>query len=220
MIKHPDQRVGVFIDVQNMYYSARNIFGAKVNFGEVVRRSVENRQLIRAIAYVVRTKTGEEKPFFEALYHQGIEYKEKEIQEFFGGAKKADWDVGMAVDAIRISANLDVVIIVSGDGDFVPLVEYLRNQGRQVEVVSFRESSSTKLVESADVYTDLSGEPDVYLIRDARSARRGSAEKAPAADADTSVGIPTSRRREEPAPSDDAADGGPVIIRGGKKIPI
>lgn len=204
MIKHPNQRVGVFIDVQNMYYSARNLYGAKVNFGEVVKKAVEGRQLIRAIAYVVRTKTGEEKPFFEALYHQGIEYKEKEIQEFFGGAKKADWDVGIAVDAIRISANLDVVIIASGDGDFVPLVEYLRNQGRQVEVVSFRESSSTKLVESVDVYTDLSADQDSYLIRDGGGRGRRPPQK-------------------DDAP-EDAPEGGDgshgTIIRGGKKIPV
>ena len=202
MIKHPNQRVGVFIDVQNMYYSARNLHGAKVNFGEVVRKAVENRQLIRAIAYVVRTKTGEEKPFFEALYHQGIEYKEKEIQEFIGGAKKADWDVGIVVDAIRISANLDVVIIASGDGDFVPLVEYLRNQGRQVEVVSFRESSSTKLVESADVYTDLSADPDAYLIRDGG----GRGRRAPA---------------EKPEPPEDKPSAGHgTIIRDVKEIPV
>ncbi len=202
MIKHPNQRVGVFIDVQNMYYSARNLYGAKVNFGEVVRKAVENRQLIRAIAYVVRTKTGEEKPFFEALYHQGIEYKEKEIQEFFGGAKKADWDVGMVVDAIRISANLDVVIIASGDGDFVPLVEYLRNQGRQVEVVSFRESSSTKLVESVDVYTDLSADQDAYLIRDGSGRGRR----------------PPTEKPEPPADKPPAGHG--TIIRDGKEIPV
>lgn len=208
MIKHPNQRVGVFIDVQNMYYSARNLFGSKVNFGEVVRAGVGDRQLIRAIAYVVKTKTGEERPFFEALYHQGIETKEKEIQEFFGGAKKADWDVGMAVDAIRISGLLDVVIIASGDGDFVPLVEYLRNQGRQVEVISFRETSSTKLVEAVDVYTDLSAEQERFLIKDAgaRPTRRGSWTKVEADE------------------DEDGAGGGetegPVIIRGGKKIPV
>lgn len=212
MIKHPNQRVGIFIDVQNMYYSARNLFGAKVNFGEVVRQGVGDRQLIRAIAYVVKTKTGEERPFFEALYHQGIETKEKEIQEFFGGAKKADWDVGMAVDAIRISGNLDVVVIVSGDGDFVPLVEYLRNQGRQVEVMSFRETSSTKLVEAVDVYTDLSGDHDAFLIKEggSRPGRRVAWTKV-----DTAKEESTDDSDEDVGPTD-----GPVIIRGGKKIPV
>ncbi len=122
MIKHKEQRVGVFIDVQNMYYSARNLYNAKVNFGEIVKTAVADRRLIRAIAYVVKTKTGEEKPFFDALYNLGIETKEKELMEYFGGDKKADWDVGIAVDAIRIGTLLDVIVLVSGDGDFHPLL--------------------------------------------------------------------------------------------------
>ena len=67
MIKHPEQRVGVFIDVQNMYYSARNLFNAKVNFGNIVREAVAGRNLVRAIAYVVSTKTGEENPAANCL---------------------------------------------------------------------------------------------------------------------------------------------------------
>lgn len=172
MIKHKDQRVGVFIDVQNMYYSARNLHDAKVNFGAVVEAAVSGRHLIRAIAYVVKTKTGEEKPFFEALLSSGIETKEKILMEYFGGAKKADWDVGIAVDAIRIGTLLDVVVLVSGDGDFHPLVEYLKNQGRQVEVMSFRETASTKLVEIADHFTDLSGDQERFLIKGGRGSSR------------------------------------------------
>lgn len=169
MIKHSDQRVGVFIDTQNMYYSARNIFNAHVNFKSIVDAAVDGRHLIRAIAYVVGTKTGEEKPFFEALKKSGIETRQKELQEYFGGAKKADWDVGIAVDAIRISDLLDVVVIVSGDGDFIPLVEYLKHKGRQVEVVAFRETTSTKLVEAADSFLNLSDGTATFLIGGGRN---------------------------------------------------
>ncbi len=165
MIKHPDQRVGVFIDTQNMYYSARNLFNSHVNFKQVVEAAVAGRRLIRAIAYVVRTKTGEEKPFFEALVKSGIETHEKELQEFFGGAKKADWDVGIAVDAIRVSDVLDVIVLVSGDGDYIPLVEYLKNRGRQVEIVAFRETASSKLIETADSFLNLSEDQKKFLIR-------------------------------------------------------
>lgn len=171
MIKHKDQRVGVFIDVQNMYYSGRNLHDAKVNFSAVVEAAVSGRHLIRAIAYVVKTKTGEEKPFFEALASAGIETKEKVLMEYFGGAKKADWDVGIAVDAIRIGTLLDVVVLVSGDGDFHPLVEYLKNQGRQVEVIAFRETASTKLVEIADSFTDISQDQDRFLIKGGKTVR-------------------------------------------------
>lgn len=166
MIDTKHQRVGVFIDVQNMYYSARNLFDRKVNFGNVIRKVVGNRQLIRAIAYVVSTKTGENQPFFDALVGEGIEIKEKELKEYLSGAKKADWDVGIAVDAISMSDNLDVVILVSGDGDYIPLVKYLQQKGRIVEVVSFRETTSSQLVEAVgkERYTNMSDHKRSFLI--------------------------------------------------------
>lgn len=165
MIKHPEQRVAVFIDTQNMYYSARNLYNARVNFKNIVEDAVAGRKLTRAIAYVVATKTGEEKPFFEALNTAGIETKEKELQ-IYGGMKKADWDVGIAVDAIKLSDKVDAIVICSGDGDFGPLVEYLRGvKGCLVEVVSFRETTSSKLLELVDDYTDLSKDPKRYLMK-------------------------------------------------------
>ncbi|NIP32831.1 NYN domain-containing protein [Candidatus Saccharibacteria bacterium] len=179
MIKHPEQRVGIFIDVQNMYYSARNLYNAKVNFANIVKEATGSRKLVRAIAYVVRTATGEEKPFHEALTHAGIELREKDLQEFFGGEKKADWDVGLAVDAIRISALLDTIVIVSGDGDYCPLVEYLKNQGRQVEIVAFRETASSKLVEMADEFTDMSQDKAKFLIGSRRAPARRTTRKTP-----------------------------------------
>ncbi|MBI4280906.1 NYN domain-containing protein [Candidatus Uhrbacteria bacterium] len=180
MIKHADQRVGVFIDTQNMYYSARNLFNSHVSFRNIVEAAVAGRRLIRAIAYVVRTKTGEEQPFFEALVKSGIETRQKELQEFFGGAKKADWDVGIAVDAIRVADVLDVIILVSGDGDFVPLLEYLKHRGRQVEVVAFRETTSSKLVEAADSFLNLSDDPKKFLIRGgAERGRRSASDESP-----------------------------------------
>jgi len=168
-LKHPHQRVGVFIDVQNMYYSAKNLFGAKVNFGSISTEAVAGRQLIRAIAYVVRTESKEEQPFFDALNSLGIETKERPLQIFWGGEKKADWDVGLTVDAIRLSNSLDAIVLVSGDGDFLPLVEYLKyNQGKQVEVFAFGETASSKLREAADNFVDMSVDKKKYLIQDHR----------------------------------------------------
>lgn len=165
-LKHPDQRVGVFIDVQNMYYSAKNLYHSKVNFGNIVKEAVANRKLVRAIAYVVRTETKEEQPFFDALYNLGIETKERPLQVFYGGEKKADWDVGITVDAIRLSPSLDTIVLVSGDGDYLPLVEYLQNQGKQVEVVAFGETTSGRLKEEADDFIDMGDERGKFLIRD------------------------------------------------------
>lgn len=171
-LKHPDQRVGVFIDVQNLYYSARHLHGKKVHFGNIVREAVAGRKLIRAIAYVVRTESQDEQPFFEALYNQGIETREKDLQIFSSGTKKADWDVGLTVDAIRLSSSLDAVILVSGDGDYVPLVEYLqKSTGKQVEVVAFGETTSSKLVDACDDFVNLSEGKEMFLIGDHKPVR-------------------------------------------------
>lgn len=165
VIKHSAQRVGVFIDTQNLYHCAKNLYRARVNFSQVVKDALAGRALIRAVAYVVTTESGEEKAFFEALEKAGIETKTKDLQVFSGGAKKADWDVGLAVDAIKMGPKVDTVIIASGDGDFVPLVQYLKeNQGCQVEVVSFGKSTSAKLIEAADSFTDLDQNPRKYLL--------------------------------------------------------
>jgi len=166
MIKHKDQRVGVFVDVQNMYYSAKNLYKAKVNFGNILKTAVDNRELIRAIAYVIKAFAPEEKSFFDALGNQGFELRMKDLQVFYGGHKKGDWDVGLAVDAIRLSDRLDAVVLVTGDGDYAPLVEYLKyNRGCQVEVIAFGESCSSLLKELADEFTDLSQNKQRFLIK-------------------------------------------------------
>jgi len=164
VIKHKEQRVGVFIDTQNLYHSARNLYKARVNFGAVVKDVVAGRKLVRAVAYVITTEAGDEKNFFEALAKLGIETKTKDLQIFSSGSKKADWDVGLAVDAIKMSSRLDTVVIASGDGDFIPLVEYLQTNGIQVEVASFGQSTSGKLKEVVDEFVDLSENPKKYLM--------------------------------------------------------
>lgn len=172
VIKHRDQRVGIFIDTQNLYHSGKNLYHSKVNFGQIVSDALAGRSLIRAIAYVITTEAGDEKAFFEALTKMGIETKTKDLQIFASGSKKADWDVGLAVDAVKLAPKLDAVILLSGDGDFAPLVEYLQiREGCQVEVVSFGKSTSAKLIEAADDFLDLDKDPSKYLIRPAKPYR-------------------------------------------------
>src|ERR1700693_3134772 len=164
-VKPKEQRVEVLIDVQNLYYSARNLYSRKVNFGEVLKEGVAGRKFIRAFAYVVRTKTGEERPFFDALTKLGIETRVRDLQEFYGGAKKADWDVGIVIDAIRTAQALDVIVLCSGDGDFIPLVDYLKNQGKRVEIAAFGKTTSLKLKEAADEFIDLDLHPEKFLLK-------------------------------------------------------
>ena len=164
VIKHKEQRVGVFIDTQNLYHSARNLYKARVNLGAVLKDAVAGRKLVRAVAYVITTEAGDEKNFFEALTNLGIETKTKDLQIFHTATKKGDWDVGLTVDAIKMAPRLDSVVIISGDGDYIPLVEYLQTIGVQVEVVAFGKSTSGKLLEVVDDFVDLSANPKKYLI--------------------------------------------------------
>lgn len=157
----PAQRVGIFIDVQNLYHSAKNLYHARVNYGELIKHLVGDRQLIRSMAYVVKSDTAAgEASFFEALEKAGLELRMKDLQVYADGLKKADWDVGMAVDAIRMSSFLDVVILVTGDGDFLPLVDYLKwGIGRLVEVAAFQKSASVRLQEVADNFVNIESIP-------------------------------------------------------------
>ena len=165
MIKHKEQRVAVLVDVSNMYHSAKNLYKSRVDFKEVLKESVAGRKLIRAVAYVIKTETDEGSSFFEALSQQGFEVKMKDLQIFAGGAKKADWDVGIAMDAIKLAAKVDVVVIVSGDGDYLPLMTYVQNtSGCLVEVVGFRQTTSSKLIEESDDFLNLS-ESKKFLLK-------------------------------------------------------
>lgn len=160
-----DQRVGVFVDAQNMYHSARNLHRAKLNFKEVLKAAVHGRILVKATAYVVKSDVSEEKAFFEALERDGFYLRVKELQIFPGGMKKGDWDVGMAIDAISMAEKLDVIILVTGDGDFIPLVQYLKNKGVTVEVVAFGKSASSKLVAVVDDFFNLEDSVNKFLIK-------------------------------------------------------
>ena len=164
-MKFRDQKVGVFVDIQNLYYSAKHLFGTKVNFKEILKEVVGPRRLIRAIAYVIKAEAPEEQKFFDALSGQGYEVKMKDIQVFYGGNKKGDWDIGIAMDTIELASKLDVVILASGDGDYVDLVHHLRHaKGCRVEVASFQKSTSSKLIDVADEFLDL-GSNKRFLLK-------------------------------------------------------
>jgi len=157
MAKFPDQRIGVLVDIQNMYYSARVLYRRKTNFREILKTAVADRRLVRAIAYGIATEEGLEEKFFESLEKVGYEVRTKDLQVFRGGMKKGDWDVGITVDAIKLADKLDVIVLVSGDGDYVPLVKYLQfNRGIRVEIMAFEESCSHRLIEEADDFINLS----------------------------------------------------------------
>lgn len=175
-IRNPDQRVGVFVDVQNLYYSARNIYNARINFNEVLQEAVGNRRLIRAIAYVIKADMPEEQSFFDALVKAGFEVRSKDLQIFAGGHQKGDWDVGIAMDIIKLMNKLDVVVLASGDGDFAPLLEYLQMTGQLTETVAFGKSTSSRIKELTDHFIDLDENPRRYLMP-MKSMKRSNRKK-------------------------------------------
>ncbi|MFW6385634.1 MAG: NYN domain-containing protein [Candidatus Hadarchaeota archaeon] len=159
-----NQRAALFVDVQNMYYSAKNLYKGKVDYSALFKVAKDGRRLIRAIAYVVESHAPEEEEFFEVLEEIGFQVRRKELREFYDGKKKGDWDMGMAIDSIRLSEKIDVAVIVTGDGDFKSLVQFLKAEGIQVEVISFGKSTSEELVKEADVFLNMDKKKDMYLM--------------------------------------------------------
>ncbi|MEK7539691.1 MAG: NYN domain-containing protein [Patescibacteria group bacterium] len=217
MPQYPAQRVGVFVDVSNMYYSARALYQARVNFQSILEDAVGKRQLVRALAYVIKAEAPEEQAFFDALAKQGWEVRQKDLQVFVGGAKKGDWDVGIAMDVLRLAAKLDVVVIVSGDGDYAELVKYVKALGTRVEAMAFSASTSKLLVAEVDGFTDLAQDTSRYIIGGQRRAN-ASLKGSPEASLNSSsrpVGLPT-----PPSPvSLPALDDLPVIKAPNKLSP-
>ena len=151
-MKWTNQRIGIFVDVQNMFYSAKALHHSKIDYSKLLLEAVGGRNLIRAIAYVVQKAEVDKSGFIEALTRLGYEIKTKELRMRADGTAKGDWDMGIAIDTIAIAPKLDTVVLVSGDGDFAPLVHMLKARGCRVEVVSFKKSTAIELVDAATNY--------------------------------------------------------------------
>jgi len=150
-----DQRVGIFVDVQNMFYSARTLHQSKVDYSKLLGALVSGRKLVRAIAYVVQKPDVDQKAFLEALRRAGYEIKIRELTVRDDGSARGDWDVGITIDSLSMSPKLDTVILVTGDGDFAPLVDALQSNGCRVEIVSFEQSTSNDLIRSCQEFVPI-----------------------------------------------------------------
>jgi uncharacterized protein (TIGR00288 family) len=162
--RHINQRIGVFVDVQNMYYSAKQLYSSKVNFRTILKDVIADRELVRAIAYVIKADVKDENTFYDALEDMGFEVRAKDLQVFYSGAKKGDWDVGIAMDVMRLAPKLDTVVLVSGDGDFSDLLEHAKSLGCRTEVVAFGKTTSHKLRDVTDLFIDLDKDKK-YLLK-------------------------------------------------------
>jgi len=161
---HADQRVAVLADAQNLYHTAHSAYSRNVDYSALLEKAVQGRSLTRAIAYVIRADAPEEESFFEALEDIGFETKIKEIKTFSDGSKKADWDVGMSLDAVTLANHVDTVVLCTGDGDFSRLCSHLRHEGVRAEVMSFGTSTAEELVEAADSFVDMAEREETFLL--------------------------------------------------------
>ncbi|MCH7471953.1 NYN domain-containing protein [bacterium] len=156
------QRLGIFVDVQNMYYSAKNMYQKKLNFDALLKKIVGGRAVIRAIAYIVQSPDVDQSHFINVLHQSGYEVKSKDLKVRPDGTAKGDWDMGIAIDSISIASRVDVVAIVSGDGDFCDLVRHLKARGIRCEVYAFHGSVSEELRMTATEFIPLDSDVLLY----------------------------------------------------------
>ncbi|MEZ5339787.1 MAG: NYN domain-containing protein [bacterium] len=159
---HVSQRLAVFVDVQNMFYSARALYQRKLNFQQLAEKVTMGRRMIRALAYIVQTPEIDQSSFINFLHQVGYEVKSKELKKRPDGSAKGDWDMGIAIDSISLMHRVDVVALVSGDGDFCDLVRHLKAHGVRVEVYGFAGSTSEELRLTASEFIPLDADVLLY----------------------------------------------------------
>ncbi len=147
-------RVGIFVDVQNMFYGAREK-GARLDFEALLAVASEGRQLVRAVAYLVESRETDQSAFIHLLQMKAWEVKRKPLRIRPDRTMKGNWDLEMALDAVATAPHLDVVVLATGDGDFVPLVRQLKLDGVRVEVYGFPRSTAPDLREAADRFVSI-----------------------------------------------------------------
>jgi uncharacterized LabA/DUF88 family protein len=175
--KNTDQRIAIFVDVQNMFYSAKTLHQSKVDYRKLLEAVVAGRKLVRATAYVVQKADVDQSSFLEALRRSGFEVREKELTIRDDGSCKGDWKVEIALDAVSMEPKLDCVCLVTGDGDFAPLADTLAQRGCRVEVVSFEQSTSNDLLRASHQFIPIDQDMlfrEEKFVRQARNYRSDS----------------------------------------------
>ncbi|WP_221796589.1 NYN domain-containing protein [Oceanobacter mangrovi] len=155
--------VAIFVDVQNVYYTTRSAFRRNFDYNRFWARATAGREVVKAIAYATDRGDTKQREFQNILRAIGFEVKLKPFIQRSDGSAKGDWDVGITIDALEYGAAADVVVLVSGDGDFDLLVKKLRQgiagqEGKRVEVYGVEKLTAASLVAAASEYVPIEGE--------------------------------------------------------------
>ena len=164
-------RVALFVDTQNLYYAARDGYDATVDYGRLLELALRGRQLASATAYVVE-REGDSSAFGFVTKLSALGYRVRRLSVRIhraddGGrpVMEGDWDMGIAADMVRALPYVDVLVLGSGDGDFVPILELAQQRGKRVEVLAFREAAAQTLIDLADRFTHLAAEDEIFVDR-------------------------------------------------------
>lgn len=165
----PAQRVALFVDTQNLYYAARDNYAKHVDYEVLLRTAVRGRMLMQANAYVVE-REGEATAygFFSKLSTLGYRVKRRSVRYHRSNDNgqpipEGDWDAGIIADMVRSWEQYDVIILASGDGDFVPILQVAQERGKRIEVLAFRETTSQTLIDQVDRFINLSDLNNIFV---------------------------------------------------------
>lgn len=147
------QRIAILVDTANMYHSAKSRYQGRLDYKRLMDLVVRERKLVRATAFVERSEDIEITPFIDALRGVGFETKVKTMRRLTDNrVRGGDWDVGIALHAAQLAEKVDCIALVSGDGAFVDLVEYLNHHGIRTEVYAFEGCVSSELTFQANYW--------------------------------------------------------------------
>jgi uncharacterized LabA/DUF88 family protein len=162
------KNVAVFVDVANIFYAAKAA-GVDIDYVTLLKSATAGRDLVRAYAYTGLDPDNEnQRNFHDFLRRSNYKVVSKDIRKYGDGKVKANLDIELVVDMMKTARNLDIAIVVSGDGDFAPAIRAVQEQGVRVEVISFRGNTSSDLIDVADQFTDI-----VQLARVEKGSRSG-----------------------------------------------
>ena len=153
------EKVNIFVDVQNIYYTTKQIYKSHFNYNAFWKRVTSNREVVKAIAYGIDRGDEKQKQFQNILRGIGFELKLKPFIQRSDGSAKGDWDVGITIDVMEYAKDADVVVLASGDGDFDLLMSKIRNDfGVSAEVYGVADLTARSLINSASKFTPIESE--------------------------------------------------------------